>query len=406
MNGALPATAMVLSGGGAHGAYEVGVMLALFQGDSPATEKRPLEVNQFAGTSIGSYNAAAMVAGADRGFAASAQRLRDIWLDEIARPQGGCENGIFRVRGGDIANIECLFRPATITNAIRDSGFFLRGIVRSAVRFSQVALPFGPDSLIRAVLEQLDVSSLFDLSPFRDLLLRTAPLDSLRASGLKLKAVASNMSTGQPSIFTEKDIVDRVGHAAIMASSAVPGFFPPVDVGGDVCIDGGALMNTPVVPASEGSDTLHVVYLDPAVTSISIQSLQSTLGVIDRMLTMFFSFSMNEDIAILGDYNRSLGLAASLGAGALSDPQIGAISRAALAVAQQAETTRAFIPTTIHRYHPTDDLGGALGFLDVSYDTVKQLIDRGYQDTVGHDCVKSGCVLPGPGTEPVPGGRR
>jgi predicted acylesterase/phospholipase RssA len=381
-------------------------MLALFQGDSPATGNRPLEVDQFAGTSIGSYNAAAMVAGANSGFARSAQRLRDIWLDEIARPRGGCENGIFRLRGGEFANIECLFRPATITHTIQDSGFFLRGLVPSALRFSQVALPFGPDSLTRAVLEQLDISALFDMSPYRDLLNRTAPLDAIRAANLKLKVVASNMSTGQPAVFTEKEIVDRVGHAAIMASSAVPGFFPPVDVDGDVCIDGGALMNTPVIPASAGSDTLHVVYLDPAVTSIPVESLQSTLGVIDRMLTMFFAFGTNEDIAMIGNYNRSLGLAASLGPAALSDRRIAGIARAAASVARRVETSGGFGPITIHRYHPTDDLGGSLGFLDLSYDSVKHLIDRGYQDTITHDCAASGCVLAAPCIEPVPGGRR
>jgi predicted acylesterase/phospholipase RssA len=256
------------------------------------------------------------------------------------------------------------------------------------------------------VLGQLSVSSLFDLTPYQNLLLRTAPLDSLRAAGLKLKVVASDMTSGQAVVFTEQDVVDRVGHAAIMASSAVPGFAPPVVVDGDVCVDGGALMNTPLLPAAQGSDALHVIYLDPAVTSIAVDKLQSTLGVIDRMLLMFFAFRMNEDIAMLGDYNRSLGLAAALGTKALSDAKIGGIARAAAAVAQRAQTAGEFGPMTIHRYHPTDDLGGALGFLDFSYKTVKRLIDRGYQDTIEHDCAKSGCLLPGLDTAPVPGGRR
>jgi hypothetical protein len=218
--------------------------------------------------------------------------------------------------------------------------------------------------------------------------------------------VASNFDTGTASVFTEEDIVDRVGHAAIEASAAVPGFFPAVQVGGALCVDGGALMNTPLMPAARGSDTLHIVYLDPSIGSISIEDLHSTLGVIDRMLTMFFSYRMNEDIATLGNYNVSLGLADSLGPEALSDPEIGAIARAAAAVAGRARTVGDFVPTTIHRYHPTDDLGGALGFLDLSYDTVQRKIERGYRDAVAHDCVACGCVLPGAGPAPVPGAHR
>ena len=53
--------AVILSGGGADGAYEVGVMKALFSGQSPATAFRPLVPDILTGTSIGSYNAAFLV---------------------------------------------------------------------------------------------------------------------------------------------------------------------------------------------------------------------------------------------------------------------------------------------------------------------------------------------------------
>ena len=48
-------TAVVLSGGGAFGAYEVGVMKALIDGKSPSTGYAPLTPDIFAGTSIGAY---------------------------------------------------------------------------------------------------------------------------------------------------------------------------------------------------------------------------------------------------------------------------------------------------------------------------------------------------------------
>ena len=406
MNGAGPSkTAMVLGGGGAHGAYEVGVMLALFTGASPATQGRPLEVHQFAGTSVGAYNAAAMVAGAGLGFAESARRLQGIWLQEIARQPRGCDNGIFRIRATDVLSPACLLKPTLFGNAIRDGAYFLRGLAPAVTRFAQIARPVSYDSLTRAVLEQISVSALIDLSPFQDLLRRTIPLDALRATGLSLNAVASNFDTGGVTVFTEKDIVDRVGYAAILASAAIPGFFPPVVVDGAVHVDGGALMNTPIAAAAKECDTLHVAYMDPSIGSLRIEDLQSTLGVIDRMLTMTFAFSMNQDIDVIDNSNQSVALAVAGGRPAESDPQIRALAGAEAALAKWLRDTGAFTPKTIHRYHPTDDLSGALGFLDFSYDQVKKLIDRGYQDAVAHDCAASDCVLPGQGVGPVPGGR-
>ena len=54
-------TAMVLSGGGAYAAYGVGVMRALFAGESPATGHTPLDPGIYAGASAGAFNAAYMV---------------------------------------------------------------------------------------------------------------------------------------------------------------------------------------------------------------------------------------------------------------------------------------------------------------------------------------------------------
>ena len=79
-------------------------------------------MNQFAGTSVGSYNAAAMVAGAGQGFARSARRLRHIWLEQIARQPGGRNNGVFRIRGAEFARLSSLLRPDSLAFAVRDGG--------------------------------------------------------------------------------------------------------------------------------------------------------------------------------------------------------------------------------------------------------------------------------------------
>jgi len=379
---------MVLSGGGAYGAYEVGVMLALFQGASPATGGLPLDVQLFSGTSIGAFNASAMVAHARGGLAAAARRLRDIWLEEIARPPGGCDNGMYRVRGTGALNLRCLFRPEAVADLVDDGDFFLRQLPARVRRFADAARSRTPDAFTRAVLEQSDVSSLFDLEPFHQLLRRVIPPDDVRESGLGLKLVATNFDRGEVKVFTGDDVAGPVGHLAILGSAAVPGFFPPVEIDGEIYVDGGALMNSPLQPAVRGSEILHVVYMDPNVDRIPIENLSSTLGVMDRLLVTSFAFSMNQDIEMVQDFNRSLDLVDA------AEPGGGSFGRAVETVRRQLGELPDFRRTVIHRYHPVEDLGGALGFLDLTYDQVSNLIDRGYRDTATHDCDASGCVIP------------
>jgi predicted acylesterase/phospholipase RssA len=392
--------AMVLSGGAAYGPYEVGVMLALFNGDCPSTGGRPLVVNQFAGTSIGAYNAAAMVAGAAQGLGSSAERLSRIWLDEIAQQPNGCDNGIFRVRGGDLRDAACLCRPTSGVRAIRVSAFFAGGFGPAVTRFAQLAWPLGADALTRATLEQLDVSALFDLSGFEDLLRRTVPLDKLLPARIALRAVATNFDTGALSVFTERDKVERAGHKAILASSALPGIVPAVDVDGALHVDGGALMNTPLIPAVHGGSDVHI---NPPVGDISPHDLEGTLGVLDRMIVTSFALSMNEDIDMIGDFNRSLELGGKVDPAEETDEQLRRVRVAATAAAQWVRTNGMLMPTEIHRYFPDTDLGGALGFLDLSYEQVVSLIDRGYRDARCHDCMANGCVLPNEALDPLRG---
>ena len=81
--------AMVLSGGGAYGAYEVGVMKALLGGEMKGAGYRPIEPSVYTGTSVGSFNAAVMVSQPDVAGIRAVERLEEIWLDEVAEGPGG-----------------------------------------------------------------------------------------------------------------------------------------------------------------------------------------------------------------------------------------------------------------------------------------------------------------------------
>jgi hypothetical protein len=50
---------------------------------------------------------------------------------------------------------------------------------------------------------------------------------------------------------------------------------------------------------------------------------------------------------------------------------------------------------TIHRYQPRDTLRGILGLLNFSRDKSLDLIKRGFQDAIYHNCKASKCILAG-----------
>src|SRR5436309_15751163 len=91
-------SALVLSGGGAYGAYEVGVIRALYEGRSASTSGVPLDPDIFVGTSVGSFNAAVLAMNKG-GALACIQELEAIWKDRVADQGNGKGNGVYRIRG-------------------------------------------------------------------------------------------------------------------------------------------------------------------------------------------------------------------------------------------------------------------------------------------------------------------
>ena len=62
-------------------------------------------------------------------------------------------------------------------------------------------------------------------------------------SNIPLAIVASNLNSGKKIILKEGNVAD-----AVMASTAIPGVFKPVDIDGKLLVDGGLVENVPVSP--------------------------------------------------------------------------------------------------------------------------------------------------------------
>jgi NTE family protein len=181
-------TALVLSGGGAKGAWEAGVAAALVRGG--------LAPRLAAGSSAG---------------ALTAVMLADGRLDRL---------------------------EATWRSLTADQVFSLR----PSVFFAGLL----PGWLAMRALQPVD--SLLDPRPLRELIAGVLDLERVRVSPVTALVVTTDLVRRRTRVFDNRSIsVD-----ALMAASAVPGAFPPVSVDGDLLVDGGLVGRAPVLEALAG----------------------------------------------------------------------------------------------------------------------------------------------------------
>ena len=97
---------------------------------------------------------------------------------------------------------------------------------------------------------------LFDPLGLRTLILRAdLDFDRLEDAPVPLHAMATDVSTGTPVVLSRGDVID-----ALMASAAMPGAFPPVEVDGRALIDGSVTADAPVEQAEQlGGTSIYLL---------------------------------------------------------------------------------------------------------------------------------------------------
>jgi predicted acylesterase/phospholipase RssA len=132
-----PVQAVVLSGGGAYAAYEVGILQGLTAGLVPGAGGIP-QISVICGTSAGAYNAAFLVSRHNREWLPAIQELEQIWRNRIAGDN--CENGVYRLRAnpGEFLDPRCFLRdPARMLAKLgEDSAFLAQDWTRRAGLFA------------------------------------------------------------------------------------------------------------------------------------------------------------------------------------------------------------------------------------------------------------------------------
>ncbi|MFC4761845.1 patatin-like phospholipase family protein [Dyella koreensis] len=95
---------------------------------------------------------------------------------------------------------------------------------------------------------------LVDSYALRRLLERHLPYQKLEHAALPVHIVASDMLTGHEVLLSSGPVID-----AVLASTAIPGVFPPVQIGSQWLVDGGVANNTPISTAMNLGATRIVV---------------------------------------------------------------------------------------------------------------------------------------------------
>ncbi|HVS82132.1 MAG TPA: patatin-like phospholipase family protein [Pyrinomonadaceae bacterium] len=385
--------AVILSGGGANGAYEVGVLKALFRGESASTDHRPIEPEIFAGTSIGAFNAALIVSLLASEGSEAVDQLERIWLEVIPHDKETGQNHFFRYRADPLEffDPEVMFRNPVrpYIQLAEDSGYFAKDLYRRGLNFF-----LSPGRLEQRTLRLLNLSTILSNEPGYRLIKKTIRFENIRQTNKVLKIAATNWRTGDLKVFGNADLTDDIAPSAVLASTALPGIFAQVEVAGEYYADGGVVMNTPLkLGLDAGAEVLHIVYLNPDVRAIPLLPVADTIDTLGRTFAIQFASTVDRDIEVAEGINKGIEILEKAAKGApLSATDTRPLIMAASKLAR-LKGTGEYRKITIHRYQPVDVLGGVLGILNFDARRISDLIKQGFDDAVNHDCAANKCIL-------------
>lgn len=117
--------------------------------------------------------------------------------------------------------------------------------------------------------------------------------DNFDALNIPVYISTTNLNTGKPQVFSQGELI-----APLLASCAYPGVFTPVEIGGELFIDGGVTNNFP-------SDVIHKkckhhlgMYLCP-VTHKSNDEFSHAFDVFDRVFEIYSSTQLHKSKEML-----------------------------------------------------------------------------------------------------------
>ena len=247
-----PRIGLVLSGGGARGAAHIGVLRVL--------EEMQVPVDFVTGASIGSIVGGLYAAGLSPDEIEEAVSGLD-W-DEMFQDGADRKNRSFRRKRDD----DLLLVKA-------QPGFDLKT--------RELKLPAG---LVQG--QRINLA-------LRDLTAVTAKADEFDDLAIPFRAVATDLTTGQPVVLETGSLAD-----AMWASMAVPGVFAPARLDGRLLVDGGVANNLPMDVAREmGAEVLIVV--DISTPLKGAEEMTDVFAVTDQLTSIMTRANTERQLATL-----------------------------------------------------------------------------------------------------------
>jgi predicted acylesterase/phospholipase RssA len=300
---------LVLSGGGARGAFQVGVYERLLQdprfADGPAV---------LSGTSAGAINGALIAAGK------SPREMMDFWNGIADDPPAVASDLFFR------SAVRTLVR-LTLNETLQwlTPGRRLRALLQRArnhfpphpgslLALSVEYLLTARFELVSQFLEGIRPPYLADTSQLRERLVEVLGGECVPDNDVHLAINTVDAHTGQVVRFVTAEtpltrtpdyvVVDAITVDMVLASASIPLLFPAVQIGRNLLWDGGLLVNTPLAPVvALGADEIITVLVteppDP-----NMRPFVHLGRAVERTVDSFLENAYNVDRKLLLERNR------------------------------------------------------------------------------------------------------
>ena len=231
-NGQQDEPTLVLSGGGALGALQVGVLRVLM--------RRGFRPARIVGTSVGALNGAFLAFNPD---VSGVERLSEIW------------------------------------RTMEQERFIHFNPVRVAYRLASRQRHLLSNEFLEGLIAE------------------HTPVDDFAATQVPLFITATNLTSGHKHVFSEGAVSQ-----AVLASTAIPGLFAPVEIDGEAYLDGGVLANLDLETAADlgareilAIDLSHC--LDPGQPT-------NVLDIVTRSVDIMMRERVEHDLALVGKRAR------------------------------------------------------------------------------------------------------